>query len=284
MLCCSFAVPFWIGIGSSARAQNFDKVGKKDMLKINGGLNVNSIFLKTNNNNSTRAPFSWYLNGNVTVSILDWSLPFNYSYSNQHGTYTQPFNQFGVTPTYKWVKAYAGWSSMNFSSYTLSGYTFLGGGLELSPKNFRMAVMYGRLKKAVEYDAINESDQNMSYKRMGMGAKIGYEKSGYAIHAIWFQANDDPHSISYIPLATQIQPQQNTVVSVVGKAPITKLFNLSAEYALSGFTRNVFADKITDNSKSRLPFIFERRTTSQFFTAFKSSINYNYKIVSCGSK
>ena len=263
-------------------SQNLEKIGAKDMLKVNGGLNLNAIYLNSNNPNSTRAPFSWYLNGNLTFSILDWSIPFTYSYSNQHSTYSQPFNQYGLAPTYKWIKVYAGWSNMSFSQYTFSGYPFLGGGVELTPNNWKIAVMYGRLKKAVEYDAINQSDRDMSFKRMGMGAKVGYENKGYGVNVIWFQAKDDVNSLTFIPEATQIQPQENTAVSVAGKAPVTKFFNLEAEYALSGFSRNIFADEAPKGSKNELPLIFKPRTTSEFYSAFKSSLTFNSKFISCG--
>jgi len=264
-------------------SQNLEKLGKKDMIGISGGLNFNSIFLNTNNPNSTRDPFSWYLNGNLNISILDWSLPFTYSYSNQHGTYTQPFNQYGITPTYKWVKTYMGWSNMNFSSYTFSAYPFLGGGVELTPNNWKIAFMYGRLKKAVEFDAINEVDREMSFKRIGMGAMLGYEKKGYGVNLIWFQAKDDKNSLHFIPEVTQVQPQENTVISATAKASVIKSITVQAEYALSGFTRNAFADEISNKEiKNKIPFIFNQRTTSQFFAAYKSSVNYNSKIFSCG--
>jgi hypothetical protein len=271
-------------LGTTLYAQNLDKIGKDDMVKVGGGLNFNSILLNTNNANSTRAPLSWYLNGNVTVSFLDWSFPFTYSYSNQHSSYTQPFNQTGISPTYKWIKTYIGTCNMNFSQYSYSGIPFLGGGVELSPKNWKVAFMYGRLKKAVEYDAINESDLNMSYKRMGMGAKVGYEKSGYGLSLIWFEAKDVQNSLSFIPAVTAVQPQENTVVSATAKAPITKYFNVAAEYSLSGFTRNSFAEQLSSTvSGNKLPIIFQPRTNSQFFSAFKSSVNFNSKFFSCGA-
>ncbi len=264
-------------------AQNLDKIGKDDMLKVSGGLNFNSIIFNTNNPASTRAPFSWYMNGNVTVTALDWSFPFTYSYSNQQSSYTQPFNQTGIAPTYKWIKTYIGMCNMNLSQYTYAGVPFLGAGVELSPKNWKIAFMYGRLKKAVEYDALTESDLNMSFKRMGMGAKVGYEKKGYGVSLIWFQAKDVQNSLSFIPPVTSVLPQENTVVSATAKAPITKYFNFSTEYAVSGFTRNSFSEKLSsDASGNKLPFMFQPRTNSEFFTAFKLSLNFNSKLFSCG--
>lgn len=273
----------WRGLGGEVYAQNLDKIGKEDMVKVSGGLNFNSLFLNTNNPYSTRDPFSWYLNGNVTVTALDWSFPFTYSYSNQHSTYTQPFNQTGITPTYKWVKTYMGMCNMSFSNYTFSGVPFLGGGFELTPKNWKIAFMYGRLKKAVEYDALNENDLNMSYKRMGIGAKVGYEKKGYGLNLVWFQAKDERNSLSFIPAVTAVQPEGNTVVSVNGKAPVTKFFTVEAEYALSGYTRNLFAEQLTVTGHgNKLPFIFRPYTNSEFFSAFKSALNFNSTFFSCG--
>ena len=118
---------------------------------------------------------------------------------------------------------------------------------------------------------------------MGMGATVGYEKKGMGIQFIWFQAKDNRHSLTFIPENSSVQPQDNTVISVAGKTPVIKYFSVQAEYALSGFTRNTFADnELSKTVKKKLPSIFKLRTTSQFFSAFKSSVNFNSKRISCG--
>ena len=58
-----------------------------------------------------------------------------------------PLISMALLQLIKWIKTYAGWSTMNFSQYTFSGHRFLGGGVELTPKNWKIALMYGRLKK-----------------------------------------------------------------------------------------------------------------------------------------
>lgn len=267
----------------NAFAQQLDNISKKDILKVSGGLNLNSVLLNTNNPNSTRDPFTWYLSGNLNFSILNWSIPFNYTYSNNKGTYTQPFNQYGLTPTYKWVKTYVGWSNMSFSQYTLSGKPFLGGGFELTPKKWKISFFYGRLVKPTEYDAINENASQMAYKQMGMGAKIGYEKKGYGLHLIWFQAKDIANSLVFIPSSANISPQANTVVSIQGKMPITKYFNLESEYALSGLTNNTIQEKtINEPVKNKLPILFSPNGTSEFYSAFKTSFNFTSKFIGVG--
>ncbi|MBK7666967.1 MAG: hypothetical protein IPJ32_06165 [Sphingobacteriaceae bacterium] len=206
------------------------------------------------------------------------SLPFTFNYSNNQVAYTQPFNIQSFNPTYKWIKGYAGITSMQFSQYTLAGHVFAGGGIELTPKNFKFAAMYGRLKKAVEFDSENNSDANMSYKRMGYGAMAGYDKNGHGVKLIYFAAKDEATSLVFIPVNTNVTPMENTVVSISGHTTFYKKIKLEAEYALSGVTRNITSPSdVNSPPKNHLPGIFKPNATSQFFSAFKSSIGYNVK-------
>lgn len=248
------------------------------MVKVGGGLNYSSVFYNADGIPNRRQPFTWFLNGNLNVSILDFSLPFTFNYSNNQIAYTQPFNIQSFNPTYKWIKGYAGITAMNFSQYTLAGHIFAGGGVELSPKNFKFAAMYGRLKKAVEFDAVANSDINMSYKRMGWGASAGYEKNGHGIKLIYFAAKDDPNSLQFVPINTNVTPMENTVISIAGKTSLYKNIKLEAEYALSGLTRNVTSPQdLNTPPKNQIPLLFQPNATSQFFSAFKSSIGYGIK-------
>ena len=272
---------FLLTIAGISKSQNLDKIGKKDMVTVGGGLNYNGIIYAADGIPNRRPPYSWFFNGNLNINILDVSLPFTYSYSNLSSNYTQPFNMTSCAPTYKWIKTYIGYTSMNFSNYTLAGHIFLGGGIDLTPKNWKISAMYGRLNKAIEYDAITQSDALMSYKRMGYGAKVGYEKDGHAINLVYFSAKDDPASLHFIPQNTSVLPQENTVVSVGGKTKIAKLFTLEAEYALSGMTRNIQSDAFSSpDQKNPLPLIFNPKSTSQFFAAYKSSLGFSKNIFS----
>jgi hypothetical protein len=267
--------------GFSVQSQNLEKIGKKDMVTVNGGVNYNGIFYNADGISNRRPPYSWFLNGNLNINILDVSLPFTYSYSNLSSNYSQPFNMTSCAPTYKWIKTYIGYTSMNFSSYTLAGHIFLGGGIELTPKNWKISAMYGRLNKAVEYDATAQSDAQMSYKRMGYGAKIGYEKDGHGISVVYFSAKDDPNSLHFIPVNASVLPQENTVVSAEAKTKFFKLFTLQGEYALSGITRNLLNDGYIDpNQKNPIPLLFTPKSTSQFFAAYKSSIGFSKNVFS----
>lgn len=260
-------------------AQDLNKLGKKDMVKITGGLNYSSVFYNADGIQNRRQPFTYFLNGNVTANFIGITLPFTFNYSNNQVNYTQPYNIQSFNPTYKWVKGYAGITSMNFSQYTMANHIFAGGGIELSPKNFKFAALYGRFKKASEFDFENNSDLNMSYKRIGWGASAGYDKNGYSIKLIYFSAKDDANSLAFVPINTIVTPMENTVVSVAAKTTLIKQITLEGEYALSGLTRNtkspIDANVATNN---QLPLIFKPNATSQFFAAYKASLGYRLKV------
>lgn len=261
-------------------SQDLEKIGKKDMLKVNGGLNASSVFYNANGIQNRRQPFTYFLNGNITANFIGISLPFTFNYSNNQINYSQPYNIQSFNPTYKWIKGYAGITSMNFSPYTQSGHVFAGGGIELTPKNFKFAALYGRFRKATPYDFENNSDANMSFKRLGWGGYAGYANKGQEIKLIYFAAQDDPNSLPFIPLTTTITPMRNTVISIVGKTLLLKKVSVEAEYALSGITRNIQSNIDAQSApKNKLPYIFNTNPTSQFFQAYKASIGYNLKLI-----
>src|ERR1700761_1138129 len=92
-----------------AGAQNIDLAhldklfGKGNPIKISGGLSASGIYY-TGNDGSGRAPFTWFLNGNLNVNILGKiNMPFSFSLTNVSSAYTYPSlpNRLSLTPTYK---------------------------------------------------------------------------------------------------------------------------------------------------------------------------------------
>jgi len=261
-------------------SQNLDKIGSGEMIKVSGGLAFNTItYFSDGIVNPSREPFTWFATGNVNVSILDVSLPFTYTYSNQGGKYTQPFNRTSLNPTYKWIKSQIGLTSMSFSPYTLSGHLFLGAGVDLTPGKWKISLMAGRLVKEVEYNSVDDNLNSIAYRRFGYGLKCGYDNKGFGGSIIFFKAQDNPASLSYIPLNTSVKPQDNFVVSIAGKATIVKNLFLEMEYAISALTQN--RNDVSESSNTaKLSFLnplISGNSTTDFFQAYKTSIKYQMK-------
>jgi hypothetical protein len=267
---------------TASHAQNLEEISLKKAPKINGSVNLSTVGYAASGISQRRDPFNWFLTGGLTVNLFGYSAPFSFSYSNANKSFSQPFNQFSFAPQYKWVKTYIGYNSMTFSPYTLSGHVFLGGGVELTPDKWRVAVMYGRLRKAVPFNPTDTLQYtNASFRRMGYGIKLGYETNGNTVGFNIFTAKDDVGSIPYVLPQNPITPHQNVAISFSGRKKLFGKFFVDAEYAVSALNTNIRANaESTDTvraSSNLLKGLLPENTTSRYFDAFNASFGYQAK-------
>lgn len=270
-----------ISLAGIAYGQNLEEIGLKKGVKLNGSVNLNVIGYHVQGIDQRRDPFNWFLTGSLNVGLFGYSAPLSFSYSNTNKSFSQPFNQFSFAPSYKWAKAYIGYNSMTFSNYTLAGHVFLGGGVELTPGNWRVSAMYGRLKKAVPFhleDSLRYHDA--SYKRMGYGLKLGYESNGDEISANIFTAKDDIHSIPFTLAESQLTPQQNIAFGTKIRKRFFSKFFVEAEYALSVMNTDTRANTSKDSvglpsTDNLIKGLLPDNPTSRYYDALNASLGYH---------
>jgi hypothetical protein len=271
LLVISFAVSF-----QQLVAQNLESIGKEKPLTITGGLSLNQIVYAANGINSRRDPYSYFASGNINFNFYGWSVPLSFSLSNQNFSYQQPFNQYGLHPTYKWATAHIGYSSMSFSPYTLNGHIFNGVGVDLAPGDkFKFSAMYGRLMRAVQPDTLAENSPLPAFKRMGYGFKARYGDSKYFGEVSLFRAKDDTTSIDYIPEKEGVLPQENLVVSVGGGVTFFQKLLLKGEFASSGITRDIrYAESESKGFHGAFGNVFTPRISTSYYKAIKGNLSY----------
>jgi hypothetical protein len=259
----------------SGHGQNLETIGKDQPLKMSGGIAANQIFYAASGIDSRRDPYSYYVTGNLNFSLYGWNVPLSFSLSNQNVSFQQPFNQYSLHPTYKWITAHVGYTSMTFSPYTLSGHIFRGAGIDLTPTDkLKICAMYGRLRKAVEPDSLSEENQS-SFKRLGYGLKVNYGDANRFAEFSFFRAKDDPTSITYVPENENILPEENLVFSVGGGFTLLQKLNVKAEWANSGITLDTRAQETEGHDVfSVTGNLFTPRLSSSYYQALKSSIAY----------
>lgn len=268
----------------SAYAQRLDAIGNEQPLKVTGGLSLEQVgYFSSGLPEGRRDPYNFFLSGNLNMDIYGWSVPFSFNYSNQSRVaFQQPFNQYGLTPTYKWITGHLGYSSMNFSSYTLAGHLFNGVGVDLAPPgNFRFSAMYGRLQKAVEADTVHR-DIEPAYKRMGYGFKASWSRQKDNVDLVLFRAKDDAGSIAPLPEGYTLTPQENMAIGVnVTKQVFSRLL-INAEIAWSLLTRDTRA--VSDSTSHGIPTLGLIRSNSStaLYHAYKTSIAYGGKWYTLG--
>lgn len=238
----SLYLAFFLIFSLLAHAQDLETIGKTKPITVNGNLSLtNSAYGFNSKTLQPRGnPFSSIISGNFNTTIYGVSLPFSFTYGNQERSYRQPFNQFGVNPKYKWISGHLGYTTMNFSPYTLAGHTFFGAGVELNPKKLRFAFMYGRLNRKIDQ---TDPVKNIipTYLRKGFSTRIGYGTEQNHFDVILLKAKDDATSI--IPSATDTltRPAENLCAGFSSRLNKGKLF-FETDMAFSIYTQNTLID------------------------------------------
>jgi hypothetical protein len=275
---------------STLQAQNVETFldrFKEQPFKLSGGISASQIFYGINGAEARRDPYTYFLSGNLNLSVYGWNIPFSGTYTNQEFQYQtmklMPFNQYGISPYYKWIKIHAGYRSMNFSSYTLNGRTFYGVGVELTPGIFRFSAMYGKLQNAVVPDTINTQ---AAYKRLGYGIKAGIGKGSDFIDFIVFAAKDDEHSLDSLTIIDSgVDPMQNLVFNVNASKVLFEKVTLSAEFGSSALSMNTNSGKNIEGVPGfyrATDFLMTNRSSTIYKKAIKSSVMYSEEIYSIG--
>ena len=257
----------------------------EEPFKITGGISAATNFNFTNGIDARTTPFSFRLHGNMNVSWKGISIPINLNYSNGATVFNYQLPSYslvGLTPSYKWAKFHFGDSSMEFSPYTLSGHSFRGGGVELTPGNFRFSVMYGRLRQANENDLESLQNLDPSYKRIGYGFKAGYEKEGESLAFIFFRAWDEAESNLLIADSLGVLPGDNLVLGLQFKKRLGKIISLSVDGARSAYTRDNRGprseDTVFDGFLKSYGGLFKPKNSTGYHHALKTSIDFQTKI------
>ena len=258
---------------------------KSSPVKVSGGLNAYAGLYTASGLAARNHTSPFGLSGSVTVNLPGGiSLPFSAVLGNQGSSFRQPFNQFGVSPTYKWATVHAGYRNVTFSPFTLAGHTFLGGGVELNPGKLRVGAVYGRLNKAIASN-LAEPDIIPSYSRTGYAVKVGYGKPGNYVDLVMLRAEDDSLSIGAVaPTAERtVNPAENLVVGATSRLLIIKHITVEFDAAVSAYTRDLRSSVVSGEGKSPVVRFFGRfftpRLSTQLTQATQAAIGYRNKIV-----
>lgn len=255
--------------------QDLENINFKKPITFHGNLNIQLEYYHANGIPARKKEFSWLVSGNPVVNILGVDLPFSFLFSNYDNRFYQPFNQFGLSPRYKWVTLHLGYRNLNFSNYTLAGYRMLGAGFELNPKKFRIGFMYGQLRRSTSIDSSMLSNPQYirpipAYKRLGLAGKIGYGTQKNFIDLVYFKGWDKIKSLD-TKLQDSIQPAENTTIGIKSKVTFLNKFTWGVDVGLSAYTLNRLDSADTNNSHKGW-----KQNIMGLLTKNKLSTNYNF--------
>ncbi len=270
-----FGAPF-------VHAQDLSKIGEKPVwqeAKLSGGIGGSLVGYATQGQEAQRPPFYWLVNANINVDLYGMSIPFSATFTSQNQDFAQPFNQFGMSPKYKWVTAHLGFRSMQFSQYSLAGLNFLGAGVELEIPETKLTVkaMGGRLIKAIPLsNGLNVVSEAPAFERWGYGANVGYKYKSGEVGFSLFKANDISNSINTDSLLL-LKPAENVVSAITLKQKIGKRLSFNGEYALSAYTRDRRLDPTESNGfgyENNFGWLVESNSSTVTNAAFTGNLTY----------
>lgn len=197
-------------------AQDFTGLGRRRPLVLSGSLGT-QCSSRFSADPSFSDPFSYRVDLQLNPVVYGFSMPVSLSFADSRLSYSQPFSRLSFHPSYKWVKAYLGRTSMDMHPYGLSGHPFDGAGISLQPDRFplRFKVMYGRLSKARIPDTLpgeGDSPSASAYGRTAYAFKLDFVHKRQRVGVHFFRAVDNGNSLP--ERFRQLSPQGNAVLGI----------------------------------------------------------------------
>ena len=263
-------------ISFGTKAQDLENLKDQKPVSISGSINASLQSYSTTRERASRQPFIWTLSGNPTLNIYGITLPFSFVLSRKNEDFRQPFNQFGLSPYYKWLTLHFGYRSLSFSQFSLNGHIFNGVGAEANPGNWRLGFMYGRLLKPIDPDPDALVPIRPTYKRKGYSVKVGYGTPSNYVDLILLKGWDIPNSIERPTDSVTINPQENVVLALKTQQRLFQRISFNLDVGLSGWTSNLFAEGLPREDIPLADIIANLMTinySTQFLTAGRASLS-----------
>jgi len=262
------------------RGQDISQVGRKGGVSLTGGMSGFGALYTSDLGDPRMAPITWGLNGRINLSIYELQLPFSFVFSEKERDFRQPFNQFGVSPRYKWITAHIGHRSMHLSDLTMSGQRFFGAGVELNPGRFRFSAMHGRLRKEIFSDTTREAVVEPAFERWGSAVRIGAGREASHVDLIVFRGADRYDEVVLRNGGYgDALPEENLVLGIGGALQIHK--SLQFEFNGAGSLHNVGVKPTVregggnETSNDFDSFLFNMDKSTRRGTAVRTGLSYS---------
>lgn len=266
-------------LSGSLWAQDIARLKDQKPFEIHSGLSLSVLGYQVSNISPQQPGLSWYLNGSPVVKIYGVSFPFYFLLSNQHRSIQQPFNEFGLSPSYRWAKLHLGYFNPLYSEFTLAGKRIFGTGVELHPGKLRFAASYGRFRKPIQFENNLGAETTFllpfsepSYKQTGYAFKLGFGSTQNYIDLVYLKGNDVPEP-ELFPVDSIAPPQENAVFGLKFRVQPAKWLTWQGDLGVSAYTRDQDSDALPEESipvQNLVSRILEPKASSQVFSAAKS--------------
>lgn len=265
-----------LAVAGQLHAQDIEQMLHAKPAEFYGGISAYTEWYRPEGIDPRGGTFNWGLSGNAGVRLYGWDIPFSFSFGRQRTNFNYPiYNQFGISPKYKWLTIHLGHRNLHFSPYTLAGHTIQGAGFEITPGKLRMAAIAGNLRKPFEVRPEDLYEFLPAYRRKGYAFKVGVGTERNYVDLIFFRAQDDSTSIEN-PFHPELRPGTNTVMGINLRRQLGKSLHLELESGLSVLTRDRASDALLENQDENFwSRLFDLRYTTRINMALRGALEYH---------
>jgi hypothetical protein len=267
---------------------------QKEPVKITGTAGFSGTYYTVQGIAARRDPLTAVFNANLQISLANKvTIPFSFIMSTQEKTfsnglekYNHAFNQFGISPSYKWLTLHLGYRSIYLSDYSLSGTQFLGAGIEIKPGKSLISGLAaaGRLIRATR--AVNSALEVIdppAYERWVSAVKSRIGTEMHHVEMLFMHIRDGVNSIPADLRNTNL-PAENTVLGLATKQNLAQKLKLDLDYSLSLYSPNLFLPLLKEARYTYRNQFFADRVGTRTSSALSGGINYAGKSWQAGIK
>ncbi len=263
--------------------QTLEDMARHPPVSIRGSMTANAIGYHASGMADRMRPVTMLWSAHATASVFGVSVPFSLRLSSRGAQYSQSFNQIGLSPSYRWATAHAGYRQVHFSHFTLAGHTFLGGGLELNPGKLRLGLVYGRFSKSTTG---RETAPKIppTLTRQGYGVRLGMGSDNTFVDVIFLSIGEDSTSVRQPRTNDDVPAAENAVAAMNSRIRLSETVALESELAASIYTTDTGAvgfslseDDILLRTADRIVAI---NHSSELLTAIRGALIYQGRGIS----
>lgn len=220
--------------------------------------NINIAAIPTN----FAGPYSGFVSGGSGQTLGQWL--------------TNPMNNIGINPKYKWAELQLGTQYLKYSELSTGDIGIFGVGIDLKPKDFIIKFFTGISQQGVNYSPIPlPNGVPGAYKRAHWMLQLGKEKEDVYKVAFTFAKGKDKISSVTNPPITAL-PQEGFNLSFLLDKYFKNDWTFKTEVAGTFFTRDLNMPLAPLLNNSFKPFIEGRTSTGKDWAAI-ASINKKSK-------
>ncbi|HVK96602.1 MAG TPA: hypothetical protein VM368_02240 [Flavisolibacter sp.] len=237
----------------------------------------------------------------------DFSIPFNFNFvtqpTNFAGPYagiksqnlgqfiTNPANNFGINPKYKWAELQLGTQYLNYSNLSTGDIGTFGIGFDLRPSIFRVKYFVGSSQRSINYVPPPTAPPGTpgAFERNHWMTQFGVEKEGnyrFLVNAV----HGEDRSATLVSWPPLVQPQENFNYSLIADKYFNKGWYIRTEAAQSYYTKNKNTPATYVKDLTLSPFIFSRASTQKDYAgeasigkkSEKFDLSYTSKYIGAG--